>query len=197
MIYFIQDQSTYCIKIGFTDGEAMDRLKALQTGCPAGLSLLSTMSGDKSKEKELHAKFADLWERGEWFRPGAELISYLLDRNETSGAVIGRGCMLFEIERFAKDMRARFERECNPIASHAEALKANLLEMKPVESFKAGEIIFYRKDSGNEIECSFIRPSTAYPGTANIEDEDGRIFKNVPYDRIRRSQQVRDLDIVS
>ncbi len=78
MIYFIQDSGTLLIKIGFTDGYPANRLLALQTGNPSGLVLLKTTEGAKSDEAELHRRFADARERGEWFRPTPELFRFMI-----------------------------------------------------------------------------------------------------------------------
>lgn len=78
MIYFIQDSGTLFIKIGFTDSDPMDRLKALQTGCPSQLVLLWSCDGDISAEGSLHCRFADARDRGEWFRPVPELLRFII-----------------------------------------------------------------------------------------------------------------------
>lgn len=78
MIYFIQDALTCRIKIGYTDGDPRERLKALQVGNPSALVLLASTVGDKTEEHRLHELFAHVRERGEWFRPIPELIVYLL-----------------------------------------------------------------------------------------------------------------------
>ncbi len=77
MIYFIQDEATFHIKIGFTDGEPEDRLAALQTGCPSRIVLLASIAGDRTKEKELHARFAAHRVVGEWFNPSPALLTWL------------------------------------------------------------------------------------------------------------------------
>lgn len=79
MIYFIQDSSTFLIKVGYTGGLVADRMSALQTGCPSGLNLICSMEGDQAKEKELHQRFASARERGEWFRPTPELLLFLIE----------------------------------------------------------------------------------------------------------------------
>jgi hypothetical protein len=79
MIYFIQDQSTFLIKIGYTGADdAAARLKQLQTGCPSGLVLLATTDGDQLTERQLHDQFAAHRERGEWFRPHPSVLRWIL-----------------------------------------------------------------------------------------------------------------------
>jgi Meiotically up-regulated gene 113 len=89
-VYFAQDRATGLIKIGHTEGDVADRLKTLQTGCPGELVLLLVESGNHRDEKVLHARFALLRERGEWFRPGPELIFYLIACARESGYQTGR-----------------------------------------------------------------------------------------------------------
>jgi hypothetical protein len=79
VIYFIQDATAHLIKIGFTVGEIADRIRALQTGNPAGLVLLGVAEGDKAEEGRLHQRFAAARERGEWFRPVPDLVKYVIE----------------------------------------------------------------------------------------------------------------------
>lgn len=78
MIYFIQDQTANLIKIGYTGGDATDRMSALQTGSPIGLVLLLTIQGERPVETELHRRFASARAHGEWFRPVPELVAFML-----------------------------------------------------------------------------------------------------------------------
>jgi hypothetical protein len=84
MIYFIQDDTSNLIKIGFVKGEdANVRLADLQTGSAAGLVLLGTMPGDRQVETDLHARFAAAREHGEWFRPVPGLIRFITEAVKT------------------------------------------------------------------------------------------------------------------
>lgn len=74
MIYFIRDEETQFVKIGFTAGDGEDRLRDLQTGCPGELVLLLQMEGSQQEETAWHERFAGARERGEWFRPVPELL---------------------------------------------------------------------------------------------------------------------------
>ena len=83
MIYFIQDDSAFLIKIGFTDhDDASQRLSSLQTGSAGGLILLGTMPGDLRLEGVLHQRFTDFRHHGEWFKPHPELLKFII---ETTG----------------------------------------------------------------------------------------------------------------
>jgi hypothetical protein len=88
LVYFIESQcAERRIKIGMA-ATPEARLAELQTGCPYELRLLATMPGGLRAEAELHARFADLWLIGEWYRPSAELralIASLLPRGVDTG----------------------------------------------------------------------------------------------------------------
>ena len=79
MIYFICDEATQLIKIGFTAGDGEARLRDLQTGCPGKLVLLLEMEGSKQEETVWHERFADVRERGEWFSPVPELMLAIME----------------------------------------------------------------------------------------------------------------------
>jgi len=77
-VYFVQDDRGGPIKIGKTQAEVRWRCVDLQIGYPFGeLRLVGVMVGLGSLEKELHQTFAPLWMRGEWFRPGEELLNFI------------------------------------------------------------------------------------------------------------------------
>lgn len=84
-VYFIQSQGTHTIKIGYTAGQAQNRLKDLQTAHPYQLNLLATLPGDRNHEKSLHQRFAEYRLKGEWFEPHPDLLAFisLLNKNET------------------------------------------------------------------------------------------------------------------
>jgi hypothetical protein len=81
MVYFIRDEATQFIKIGFTAGDGEDRLRDLQTGCPGRMVLLIQREGSKQEEAALHKRFADARVRsdGEWFRPVPELLLAIME----------------------------------------------------------------------------------------------------------------------
>ena len=70
-VYFIEDGGTASIKIGATRNVA-NRLRQIQTHTPSTLKLLAEIEIDDAFkiERRLHAVFADLRIRGEWFSSG-------------------------------------------------------------------------------------------------------------------------------
>jgi len=82
MIYFIQENTSFLIKIGYTNGDGANRIKALQTGNPNTLTVLAEIPGTMEEEKQLHARFAADRVAGEWFKPSPGLLRYLLTTNK-------------------------------------------------------------------------------------------------------------------
>ena len=76
-VYFIQDCGSHEVKIGFTLGEPMARLRKLRTGNPRHLKLLATIPGGSAEERALHDRFAALRVRGEWFKLDAHLGGFI------------------------------------------------------------------------------------------------------------------------
>lgn len=72
--YFIQDTGSGLIKIGKTSRDQLKRLADLQTAHHAPLALLATTTAD---ERALHAHFQHLHQRGEWYRPGPDLLAFI------------------------------------------------------------------------------------------------------------------------
>jgi hypothetical protein len=78
VIYFIQDEATLLIKIGYTAGDPEGRRCDLQTGSAGRLVLLGAMPGEQSDERLLHQRFVNYRVAGEWFRPAPCILALLL-----------------------------------------------------------------------------------------------------------------------
>lgn len=78
MIYFIQENASHLIKIGFTAGDGASRAKSLQTGNPDTLTVLAEIPGTMEDEKKLHSQFKADRVAGEWFKPSPKLIGHIL-----------------------------------------------------------------------------------------------------------------------
>jgi hypothetical protein len=76
MIYFIKSNDGY-IKIGFTENNPEQRLRALQTGNPHKLEIIYTMSGTEDDERMLHRIFDSVRVSGEWFQ-GGPIMEFVL-----------------------------------------------------------------------------------------------------------------------
>lgn len=76
-IYFVScDRPLFPIKIGFA-GTVAERRQTLQTALPWPLVVLATMPGDHDAERALHARFASLRLRGDWFACGPDLLDFV------------------------------------------------------------------------------------------------------------------------
>jgi Meiotically up-regulated gene 113 len=74
VIYFVRDELTLLVKIGFTGRDVDERLSEFQTGCPGLLTPLLQISGTRQEEHGWQQRFAAARERSEWFRPVPELM---------------------------------------------------------------------------------------------------------------------------
>ena len=72
MIYFITAREMGMVKIGCAD-DPQARFHTVQVSCPFDLRLERVCKGGLSGEARLHAQFADIRIRGEWFTITAEL----------------------------------------------------------------------------------------------------------------------------
>ena len=77
MIYFIGCEAAGAVKIGVTSNRIYERLNQAQVNCPLELKLLAAVDGGLSGERELHARFAHLRIRGEWFQAAPELMEHI------------------------------------------------------------------------------------------------------------------------
>ncbi|TXH10350.1 MAG: GIY-YIG nuclease family protein [Hyphomicrobiaceae bacterium] len=83
-IYFIVNNpdNPHFVKIGFTSGDPMKRLKALQTGSPFRLFLFGSCPATRDGEREVHDLLQRYRLHGEWFSWSkfvAETCNSLLD----------------------------------------------------------------------------------------------------------------------
>lgn len=75
-VYFMRRESL--IKIGYS-GRVHRRAGAL------GATVLATIPGGPSTEAQMHRRFRNLRQSGEWFHPGAELIGYVNELRAADG----------------------------------------------------------------------------------------------------------------
>jgi len=79
MIYIIRINNQNIIKIGYTASQKslIKRIKAIQTGNPFTLTVESTFSGSRLKERYLHDQCKARHMSGEWFRLTREEVKRL------------------------------------------------------------------------------------------------------------------------
>lgn len=77
MIYFIQDEGSLLIKIGYTGGDPTERMRSLQTANGSRLVLIAAIPGEPKDERSLHERFAGSRAVGEWFKLTPDLMQFL------------------------------------------------------------------------------------------------------------------------
>ena len=79
LIYFVQQDVTWAVKIGFTaDMDTLEkRIRALQTASPYQLRLVHVWEGDALREHLLHRRFAAQRLMGEWFSPCERMAQFI------------------------------------------------------------------------------------------------------------------------
>ena len=85
-IYFIHEEETDRIKIGFSERHPNGRLKDFQTGNSNKLNLIGFIEGSLKDEKKLHHEFSKERIRGgnEWFESSSKLTNRIKNLLEDS-----------------------------------------------------------------------------------------------------------------
>ena len=98
-VYFIQQETTNFVKIGFTKEDPIRRLSALKTSSPFDLKIIGLIETDNcvKKESELHKQYADKRVKGEWFLLSNEEIEFIkLKYNNECTSEFYKYCDLIE-----------------------------------------------------------------------------------------------------
>lgn len=85
-VYFIRCLDA--VKIGFATNTAI-RFSTLQIASPHTMELLASIPGTQIDERLIHAKFAHLRTRGEWFALNDEILSFIKNTEGTDVREIG------------------------------------------------------------------------------------------------------------
>ena len=83
-VYFIQEEESGNIKIGFSEKHPKGRLKDFQTGNSNKLILLGYIEGTYEDESNLHREFYEERGNGEWFEPSPRLNDRIKELLEES-----------------------------------------------------------------------------------------------------------------
>ena len=83
-VYFIQEEGTDHIKIGFSEKHPEGRLKDFQTGNSNKLNLLGYIEGTYKDESNLHYEFSEERGSGEWFESSPRLKERIKELLEES-----------------------------------------------------------------------------------------------------------------
>ncbi len=86
MIYFVRAKDSGHVKIGYS-ATPHSRFSKMRSDSASELEVVVVIEGDLTDETALHKRFAELRERGEWFRDDGSLTAHM-DRLIASGAQV-------------------------------------------------------------------------------------------------------------
>ena len=86
-IYLIVAPKMNAVKIGYTAGDPLKRLRQLQTGCPDDLQLADAGEGSPEQEALYHQTFSQWHLRGEWSEWNDQIYSAFIDVREWSNGI--------------------------------------------------------------------------------------------------------------
>lgn len=80
LVYFVTSHhgDDVRVKIGFTSGDPVARLRNLQCGSPVELAIFTAFEGTQETEKRFHETFSPLRLHGEWFDMKGKLRDFML-----------------------------------------------------------------------------------------------------------------------
>lgn len=102
-VYFVQAEKLGLIKIGLARA-ASERMRTLKVCSPDRLTLLGVIQSRAAAvlEREIHARFWDHNEHGEWFRPAPELLDFIA-REVVGSADLKEGMVLAGLAKVAAE----------------------------------------------------------------------------------------------
>ena len=113
-VYFIQEEETGRIKIGFSEKHPNGRLKDFQTGNSNKLNLLGYIEGTYEDESNLHREFYEERGNGEWFEPSPRLNDRIKELLEES---------LEEKKSGIEDLNLEYNEEGNDLGYEKDRFK--------------------------------------------------------------------------
>ena len=78
-VYVVSAVGSGRIKIGFTTGTLLERMKGFETGCPFPTKSLAMMRGSRELERDLHQAFAKQRKHLEWFEDSEPIRTLLAE----------------------------------------------------------------------------------------------------------------------
>lgn len=75
-VYFVAADALGLVKIGWSKN-VVARLRTLQAASPVTLRLVASFPGVNQHETQMHARFAHLRQRGEWFTMADEITAFV------------------------------------------------------------------------------------------------------------------------
>lgn len=75
-VYFIHAPEVGRVKIGYAT-DAISRFRKICSDCCCEVILCAVIDGDLDREADLHSRFSDYRENGEWFRFEGEIVAFV------------------------------------------------------------------------------------------------------------------------
>lgn len=90
LVYFIQQDVTWVVKIGWTANERSlrERVAGLQTGSAYQLRVVHHFPGSVETEQGMHLRFAADRLMGEWFRPSVQMAELISDHRRAAARLL-------------------------------------------------------------------------------------------------------------
>lgn len=89
VVYFLLDETSRLIKIGFTTNVIEKRLGQVRSNNPNPITLLGVIEADdRSAERAIHYQFRSARRAYEWFEATEELLSFVRERSFIPGTLV-------------------------------------------------------------------------------------------------------------
>ena len=110
-VYFIQEEETDRIKIGFSEKHPQGRLKEFQTGNSNKLNLIGFSEGTYEDETRLHKEFSEerIGDGGEWFESSTKLKERVKALLEQSLEDKKRGINILSLQKSSTENEDEYE----------------------------------------------------------------------------------------
>ncbi len=91
-VYFIRDEASGLIKIGFTQQSIWERVAQMRNANPGVLTVLGVMRSTSMFERNLLHRFSASLKSHEWFYPSDDLVDYVRRRSRKPPKKPTPGC---------------------------------------------------------------------------------------------------------
>lgn len=118
-LYFVQVDGGGVIKIGWTQGHVLSRIRQLQWASPEILNWIGACPAPREAEKAAHKELARHRHRGEWFHPSDEVVQFIKSR-------VGDFCPdEYARKHYRTDLIERYRK----LTNHKDKARGRLLEL--------------------------------------------------------------------
>ena len=118
-VYIVSAIGSGRIKIGFTAGTLLERMRSFETGCPFPTQALALIPGDRDLEQDLHAAFASHRQHLEWFEDSTEVRTMLAELAVKLGGHLCHEMIALANPSDTERVRAAFAKDRERIAKES------------------------------------------------------------------------------